>query len=179
MGEAYSDIQKKISKECMFTALIRLLKTKEFNEITITQITKLAGVSRMAFYRNYQKKEDIIASYANDIFDELLKTFKSKTLHDMRIGIAFYFSFFKEKHQVISILIKSGQTDIFYEAFYGAVAETFKTKPSKANENPVYIDYLARYATSGLFRVLIEWINKGMIESVDEMAEFIYKMAKF
>jgi hypothetical protein len=56
----------------------------------------------------------------------------------IRISITFYFSFFKEKHQVISILIKSGQTDIFYEAFYGSVAESFKTKPNKAKENPVY-----------------------------------------
>jgi len=40
-----------------------IMKRKDFNEISITEITQKAGVSRMAFYRNYKSKEDIIINY--------------------------------------------------------------------------------------------------------------------
>ena len=47
-------------KECLFTALLILMQSKNFHEITVTELTKKAGVSRMAFYRNYETIEDII-----------------------------------------------------------------------------------------------------------------------
>ena len=37
----------------MVQALIQLLKTKSLSNITITELTERAGVSRMTYYRNY------------------------------------------------------------------------------------------------------------------------------
>lgn len=41
------------SRDCMVQALIQLLKTKSLSNITITELTERAGVSRMTYYRNY------------------------------------------------------------------------------------------------------------------------------
>lgn len=41
-------------------AMLKLLKDKELVEISITQITAKAQVSRSSFYRNYTSKEEII-----------------------------------------------------------------------------------------------------------------------
>ena len=50
----------RLTRECLQIALIRLMAEKDFDRITVTEITRLAGVSRTAFYRNYQTKEAII-----------------------------------------------------------------------------------------------------------------------
>ena len=42
-----------ICRESIQTALIRLMKTKELKDISITELTTLAGVSRTTYYRNY------------------------------------------------------------------------------------------------------------------------------
>ena len=42
-----------LTKECIVTALLRLMQTQSYDSISITDITNLAGVSRMAYYRNY------------------------------------------------------------------------------------------------------------------------------
>ena len=47
-------------KECIFTALILLMEQQDYDKITITDITKKAGVSRMTYYRLYSSKEDIL-----------------------------------------------------------------------------------------------------------------------
>jgi len=57
----------RLAKECIVTALIELMKTQDYNTITITDLTKKAGVSRMAYYRNYSSKEDIINTFANEV----------------------------------------------------------------------------------------------------------------
>ena len=41
-----------IIKECITTAFVKLLKSKPISKISITEISKVAGVSRMTFYRS-------------------------------------------------------------------------------------------------------------------------------
>lgn len=50
---------KQDSQTYLITALLQLLKTKDFTDITVTQVVKRAGVSRMAFYRNFDTLDDV------------------------------------------------------------------------------------------------------------------------
>ena len=43
---------KQFSRDCMVQALIQLLQTKSLSNITISELTERAGVSRMTYYRN-------------------------------------------------------------------------------------------------------------------------------
>lgn len=64
----------KLTRECLQTALIYLMNDKPFEKITITELVKRSGVSRTAFYRNYQTKEDILDEVAGDIVDSLINS---------------------------------------------------------------------------------------------------------
>ena len=50
---------KKLTRQCLQEALIILLEKKNFEEISVTDICKKAGVSRMAFYSNFLSKEEL------------------------------------------------------------------------------------------------------------------------
>jgi len=60
-------------KKCIVDALLLLMNEKDFDEISITEICNKAGVSRMAYYRNYYTKKDIIIEYLKDIAADLKK----------------------------------------------------------------------------------------------------------
>lgn len=49
--------------ESIYLATIKLLDTKDLKDISITEIIKKAGVSRMSFYRNFKRKEDILINH--------------------------------------------------------------------------------------------------------------------
>ena len=51
------------SKERLSDALLELLKTVPYEDITVQRISDHAGVSRMAFYRNFDSKDDVIRYY--------------------------------------------------------------------------------------------------------------------
>ena len=61
----------RLTRECLQTALIYLLNEKGLDEITITELVKRSGVSRTAFYRNYNTKEDILQEISDRIFSDL------------------------------------------------------------------------------------------------------------
>lgn len=78
MGETEKTLKKNtMTKECIFTALLILMEKKPYEEITITDIAKKAGVSRMSYYRLYKSKDDILIQYFNEVFEELLERAKA------------------------------------------------------------------------------------------------------
>lgn len=63
------------SKEAIRTALVKLLKHKDIEDITVTEIAKEADVNRKTFYNNYENIYQVIEEIENDIvisFTDLL-----------------------------------------------------------------------------------------------------------
>ena len=82
-------------KDCIFTALILLMEQKDYHQITITDIAKKAGVSRMTYYRTYSSKEDILIQYFNKVTQELsmeIRGFPDITPYQL---ILHFFAFFR------------------------------------------------------------------------------------
>ena len=44
-------------------AVLRLLRDKPLQEITISEICDEAGIGRTSFYRNFESREDVIRKY--------------------------------------------------------------------------------------------------------------------
>ena len=55
--------QNLLVRTWMQQALLRLIEAKSLSDITVTEVTKLAGVSRITFYRNYTELVDILFDY--------------------------------------------------------------------------------------------------------------------
>ncbi|MDE5631168.1 MAG: TetR/AcrR family transcriptional regulator, partial [Bacilli bacterium] len=63
---------EKYVDEYIISALFTLMKKKKYEDISITEITNKAGVSRVSFYRNFNSTEDIIKKWIEDITDHFL-----------------------------------------------------------------------------------------------------------
>lgn len=61
------------AKECIVSALLQLTDIKPLSSVTISELCKKAGVSRMTFYRNYASVEDIFTKRLAEIFQQYKK----------------------------------------------------------------------------------------------------------
>ena len=52
------------TQEYIITALLQLLHKKAFAQISVTEVCRKAGVSRMSFYRHFESREDVLKSGA-------------------------------------------------------------------------------------------------------------------
>ena len=100
---------KRITRESVEVAFVDLLSKKEINKISISEITKRAGVSRSAFYRNYTSKEEILASISHHLLDYVNKYFQEIVTH--KHNSFFYqeiFSKVRMEKRTFAIFIKTG-----------------------------------------------------------------------
>ena len=62
--------QNRLARECITSALIRLVREKPLSTVSVKELSERAGVSRMTFYRNYTSTEDILISRIHDILTQ-------------------------------------------------------------------------------------------------------------
>lgn len=171
-------LQNHIAKESIFTSLMILMEQKNFKEITITELTKKAGVSRMAFYRNYNQMEDVITSFLIEYLEDYSKKLLNNEKFDYYESIRLYFTCFREQEKLIANLIHSNLTNLIFESSI----EFFHTfSKNIVCEKPCSVEkrrYYAEFMVGGLYRVLIEWTKNGMTESDKDMAGFINVLMK-
>lgn len=59
------------NKKRIIDVAIRLINEKGFDNVSVSEITKAAGVSKGAFYIHFESKEDLIEKQINYFYDDL------------------------------------------------------------------------------------------------------------
>ena len=97
-----------MTKECLQTALITLMGQKPFDKITISEIVRKSGVSRTAFYRNYETKEDILNEVSDVFTNGMIQSFKDKRfLTDRYEWYLAFFRIIKENASLFRLLLQA------------------------------------------------------------------------
>lgn len=163
--------QNRITIESISTALMILMQENNFNEITISDITKKAGVSRMAFYRNYNHKEDIITKYLDELFEEYSNEISCYENADELREFCLFFSYFRKHERLILNLINSKITYLLLDSFDKYLDICFRNHIGKKAYSSQITKYIIELTSGGLYKVLIEWVKNGLKESDEEMAK--------
>ncbi len=161
-----------LAKECIVTALVELMKVKEYNSITITDIANKSGMSRMTYYRNYKSKDDIIVQYVNDIAASVHELIAASGVSNDNFA---YFKILFENLGVLSdiaiVAYNAHMGDLILDAINRNMLLTFP--PSSDDGDKIYKRH---YYAGAVYNVLIEWLKKGKKETVDHMARLMCDM---
>lgn len=104
------------TKQNVVNSLLTLLEEKPMDDITISELTQLAGISRMTFYRNYSCKEDILSEHFKDVLAQYKKDMGEKhgqgNYYDKK-NIVHCFEYFYEQRTFLESVMKRGFNYIF------------------------------------------------------------------
>ena len=161
------------TRKTIINALLSLLEEMSFNDITVTDITRRASISRMTFYRYFATKEAVVAAYieqmASVIQDEIARQLSHFDFHEY---FRIIFQYLNQNRQLIQRVF---QTDFCGEILSCLNKVFLKTPQEKFH---LHLDkYRALMITGGFYNVLIEWLRSGMEESPESMAELCSQMA--
>ena len=161
-------------KKCIVDSLLLLMNEKDFDEISITEICNKAGVSRMTYYRNYYNKDDIIIEYLKDIAEDFKKeshSWMQKNEYTNKNVIRFLFAYFEKYSYFVITLRKANLSGLLQECLNNYL----ETETNMLKRQDSYEKYHMYSYAGALFNVYMKWIDNGMKESVDEMAEIFCK----
>lgn len=160
-GNAESNL---IARESIETALIELMKTKTFEEITITDISRRAGVSRNAYYRNYSCKEDILSSYLQELIAEVTAVLKRyDPVSETKQSWISLLEIVKKFYPQYKLLIDAGYSQKI-------TSEMMKAMNKNVLSNSE-LYYSNCYWAGAISSVLTEWVHHEMNISIEELAE--------
>lgn len=160
------------SKEWIFEALTYLMKSKKFQNISISEITNKAGVARLTFYRNYNSKEDIIISEGRKIYEELKEDIKNSNFEDNIIynSINKVVATFNRYANLFELLLRDNLDYLVMQAFEVEISDMLKNVFGVDNNDK----YKVKYYEGALFAIAVEWIKNSREETVDELTDIIF-----
>ena len=156
----------RITKEALQTALIELMAKKSFEDITITELVKRSGVSRTAFYRNYNCKEDIVLEFCNNIINLIKESIVNlRDKNDLYEVLLNLFTIIKNDKKNFNILL---QAKLFNSSLFPEQDFMEDLFDSSIKNKKDYYTYWA--LSSSIYSIVKIWFENGMKEDVKFMA---------
>lgn len=159
-----------IAKECIVSALLQLIYEKPLTTITVSELTKRAGVSRMTFYRNYSSKEAIFSSHLEEILEMYWKESEEQkqtgTYYDRRHTLHCFEYLYKHR-DFFEGLIYCGFGMLFLDVLTSYILKKWGENNDK---------YILVAFTGSLYNLFNLWSSNKYKDSLEDMASKIEKI---
>ncbi len=156
------------AKESIQLALMDLMRTEPFEDITVKEIAHRAHVSRATFYRSFSTKEEALARL---VISKLkgMTGIRGKELPDdeVRLYLVETLTHIAQNAEFFALLRKNGLTHLLYELYLREGSAYIK------RFQPSAVPYQDTYYTGGTLLVIMSWIDQGMPETPEELAGII------
>ncbi len=140
--------------------MLQLAGSRGFDKVSVSEVTRRAGVSRTAFYHNYGSMEELAADACGELRRSLLGSLLSERYRaDRRLWYERFFATIRDN---------AGYFQIYLDANVPLVGEDVleAAYPSGTTEGL----YRNRAREGAFLAVLTGWFRDGMRESPVEMA---------
>lgn len=173
------------TKRLLENAFLELMSSKQYAEISVTDIVTLADYNRTTFYRHYENKNMFVKEVINGQVNNLVEAFKTPyKKHDyIHLGSISpveitVFKHIIENKSFYSLWNKFEKISEFTESFLNALTKFYKneivllTNPKKELDNNLYTSFYAY----GILGLIIEWIKNDLKQTPEFMAEQMCKI---
>ena len=168
--------RKTTTKSDLKEALTRLLREKDFEAISVSDIAREAGVNRGTFYLHYVDKFDMMDKLIDEILQNILTLLKEEALP----GIVKIFEYLKEDFDFIHAMTLNRfnyTSKLVHDFLLELTRQIGPIKENIAMVYPLPEDYAQEvfiYSNSAIF---FHWIQKGGVESPEEIAKIFFRMS--
>lgn len=177
------DLRYYRTRKNILSAMTRLLQTKTFEQITVTNICEEAEISRSGFYLHYVDKYDLVEVNLNEFRDQANQFVFSNADNSKTALFSNMLSYLQSDGQLIAALISENgsievQNYIKRMMQENARINIFPQLDLKI-KNKIEEHYALLFLSNALFGVLQDWINRGQSESPEELVRIMDRLITF
>lgn len=187
-----NNTKRKRTQEKIYASLIQLTKNKPVKEINVSELCRHAAINRSTFYLHYQDIDDLIEEIKIQNIQKFIDEVKKKRVSPKHIDLSNspttfinYQDFLetmknaqKEKELVTMMLGENGDPQFynqlkhslqellsyFFQDYFDTLEKQFPKVPK---------DYLDIISFSISVEIILHWLEKGMVESPEEIGAII------
>lgn len=163
-------------------AVAVLLKTTAVEDIKVTEITSLSGVSRNTFYTHYSKISDVLKDITADLildFETVFIKYKySEFSTDPTPLIKELIAICKKSPAFLEYVVFSNNSNGVLQGTIDALSEKFYSLYSLERGNNILVPYLINFLISGVAQYLYKWFKDGQKIEAQELIEQLSTLIK-
>lgn len=168
-----------IADEAIHDAFLLILREKDIDKITVSDVIKRAGIVRSTFYNHYENIPALVTAIEDktiqDIFS-LMETFHPKNDRDMCKSYFLTICEYTRTNPFLANLLRSPRGDTFFEKtitmFHRYVANvTQNTTPSQHSKDE--FSYMVACTIGSTIGVLHKWSRENFQVPTEVVAEIL------
>jgi AcrR family transcriptional regulator len=160
------------TERLLFQALARLLKEKEFDRITVSDIVKEAHVTRKTFYNHYQDKLDMVQEYQNALSERILTLQAAHAALDYDYFVDL-FTLLQGKDTLLGGLLSVHGSAAVQEIIKGTMTEYCRKRIPDKNKDPLFLKYQSVMMANAIFGVVQYWLSAKPKTSPEKTARIV------
>lgn len=153
--------------------LLSAMKTKRYEEISISDLCDQMGIPRKSFYRYFSSKDGALHALIDHTlmdFEQYTNILPGRNLGDIHRDLCRYFEFWKLHGQLLDALERSGLSGVLVQRAISQVQKEFVLPRSPAVTEQQQL-HAVTFFICGMMSLVVRWHRAGCIESPAEMAQ--------
>ena len=151
---------------------LQMLLEMYYDEITISDLCRRAGLTRKMFYRLFEKKADVLYSLIDHTLLEA-----SNYIPDESVGpgeLHRFFAYWQTQSDLLDALLKHQNSGLLTDRAvrFALNEDTTMVHAFGADENRFGFEMVVFYI-SGIFSLVLTWHSQGYNHSIDEMSKLM------
>ena len=169
------DRRVKYTKMVLRNSLIDILNEKPIEKVTVKEICEHADINRGTFYSHYSDQYDLYNNVIDDLLNgifERMGNFMDEgiTVEDVHESITSVYDYIKDNYMLVKVLLDGRIEYNIEKRIRDVVKRIYLDKISNVDSELVNTAY--SFVASGMLGLVKYWINSGMKNSSEEMADF-------
>jgi AcrR family transcriptional regulator len=161
------------SQEAIKKAIIELMSEKNFDEITIQNISDRANVNRGTIYLRYQDKYDLLDKLIEEHIDVLRETCRTASELEFTESTLIWTEYFERHYSFFSMMLASKGAPYFRSRFLDFLIEEFTNEVdvTKGKNEGLNEDLLVRFVAAAFVGVVEWWFTNERPVPHHDLAE--------
>ena len=167
------DKRSQQSAESIYKSLLAIMEYKSFEQISVTDIQKKAGIARTTFYRCFDNLSDVFFWKCDEAFHAVFSSYQQPFFRGEFDLARHFVNYWITHYGILEALMKINHLDIIFTCYMRnakILEERYGPLPNQPKKHEAY--YLS-VRTGFMLSILIAWLNGGRKENADEIIEII------
>lgn len=158
-----------ITKRMLKEGLLRLLKTKPLDKISIAELCRESGINRTTFYRHYEVPKDILKEMQTEFIKEMRESLVKPLTENNFKQILVYL---QQHSELVKLFIRYNSDTEWTEMFrtlYQNICESKKIDQLDPESQRLFYTYLA----GGTYFLLRQWLIDGICKTPEDVSTIV------
>ena len=181
------DLRIKKTHENLQNALLKLLKTKSLEDISVAELCRLATINRGTFYLHYKNVHGVFERYFNEIVNDLRLSYEfpydvtRQNISELTPEMIQIFHHVK-KYEAFYRIVFDEQIPMTYYHKLFSIVRSFIRSSQSLHDTPFsekQSDYFVSFTANSIIGIIIQWHYNDFEETPEQLNNFLMQCIQF